>query len=101
MEVLKLCDEADGWIEYNVYPADEFAVRFHHRLVFIHPFSNGNGRHARLMADLILEKIFNKEPFSWGVINLVKTGEVRSMYINALKKADDHDYGALLKFARS
>ena len=101
IEVLKLCDEADGWIEYDVYPPDEFAARFHHRLVFIHPFSNGNGRHARLMADLILEKIFNKAPFSWGKINLAKKADVRTMYIRALKKADEYDYGALLKFVRS
>ncbi|MBU8911275.1 MAG: mobile mystery protein B [Desulfobacterales bacterium] len=93
--------KADGWVEYDVYPPDEFAVRFHHRLVSIHPFSNGNGRHARLMADLILEKIFNKEPFSWGKVNFAKTGDVRTMYIKALKKADDHDYGVLLKFVRS
>jgi len=101
VEVYKLCDEADGWIEFDVYPPDEFAVRFHHRLVFIHPFSNGNGRHARLMADLILEKIFNKEPFSWGKANLATTGDVRTMYINALKKADEYHYEALLKFVRS
>jgi len=101
VEVHNLCDEAAGWIEFNSYPPDEFAVRFHHRLVFIHPFSNGNGRHARLMADLILEKIFNKEPFSWGKVNLAKTGNVRAVYIEALKKADDHDYNQLLKFVRS
>ncbi len=101
VEVHKLCDEAAGWLEFDAYPPDEFAVRFHHRLVFIHPFSNGNGRHARLIADLILEKIFNKEPFSWGKVNLAKTGDVRAMYIKALKKADNYDYEALLKFVRS
>ena len=76
-------------------------VMVHHFLVFIHPFSNGNGRHARFMADLILEKIFNKEPFSWGKVNLAKNGDVRAGYINALKKADEHDYSTLLKFVRS
>ena len=101
VEVHKLCDDADGWIEFDVYPPDEFAARFHHRLVLIHLFSNGTGRHARLMADLILEKIFNKKPFSWGKINLARTGDVRTIYINALKKADDHDYEPLLKFVRS
>jgi len=56
VELQTLCDDAQAWSEYNTYSPDEFAARFHHRLVFIHPFSNGNGRHARLMADLILEK---------------------------------------------
>jgi Fic-DOC domain mobile mystery protein B len=101
VEVHKLCDDAAGWLEFDAYPPDEFAVRFHHRLVFIHPFSNGNGRHARLIADLILEKIFNKEPFSWGKVNLAKTGDVRAMYIKALKKADNYDYESLLNFVRS
>ncbi len=101
VEVHRLCDEAGGWIEFDSYPPDEFAARFHHRLVFIHPFSNGNGRHARLAADLILEKIFNKKPFSWGKVNLAKTGDVRAMYIQALKKADKYDYSELLKFVRS
>lgn len=101
VEVHKLCEEANGWLEFDVYSPDEFAVRFHHRLVFIHPFSNGNGRHARFMADLILEKIFGKKPFSWGEVNLAKNGDVRAKYIDALKKADEHDYEALFKFARS
>jgi Fic-DOC domain mobile mystery protein B len=99
--VHKLCDEAAGWIEFDVYSPDEFAVRFHHRLVFIHPFSNGNGRHARFMADLILEKLFNQKPFSWGKVHLAKAGDVRAIYIKALKKADNYDYEALLKFVRS
>jgi len=101
VEIHKLCDEANGWIEFDVYSPDEFAVRFHHRLVFIHPFPNGNGRHARFIADLILEKIFDKEPFSWGKVNLAKNGDVRARYIYALKKADEYDYGELLKFVRS
>lgn len=86
VEVHKLCDEAGGcWIEYNVYPPDEFAARFHHRLVYIHPFSNGNGRHARVMADVILGKLFNEKPFSWGQVSLAKAGDVRCRYIDALK----------------
>jgi Fic-DOC domain mobile mystery protein B len=50
----QLFDDAKAWIEYASYPPDEIAVRFHHRLVHIHPFPNGNGRHARLMADLLI-----------------------------------------------
>ena len=52
-ELRQLLDDAKAWIEYNTYAPDEIAVRFHHRLVLIHPFPNGNGRHARLMADLL------------------------------------------------
>lgn len=101
VEVQKLCDDSKAWLEFKPYPPDEFAARFHHRLVFIHPFANGNGRHARLMADLILEKIFNTTAFSWGSASLAKPGQTRKNYIDALRLADDHDYSLLLKFVRS
>lgn len=50
-------DDARYWVAHATYPPDELAVRLHHRLVFIHPFPNGNGRHARLMADLLIERL--------------------------------------------
>ncbi|MCD4676455.1 MAG: mobile mystery protein B [Desulfobacula sp.] len=96
-----LCDDSEAWIEFNTYPPDEFAAIFHHRLVSIHPFANGNGRHARLMADLILEKIFAAKAFSWGRGSLANQNKIRAKYINALKLADEHDYSLLLEFVRS
>jgi Fic-DOC domain mobile mystery protein B len=96
----QLLDDAMAWVEYKSYPPDEIAVRFHHRLVKIHPFENGNGRHARLMADLLVMRL-KGERFSWGSANLQDAGEVRQRYIAALKAADDHDIGPLLAFARS
>ena len=101
VELKLLCDDANAWVELDTYSPDEFAARFHHRLVYIHPFANGNGRHARLMADLILEKFFKAVPFTWGNANLTKQGAVRKAYICALKAADNHDYSLLLKFVRS
>jgi len=101
VELKKLCDDAKAWTEFKTFTPDEFAVRFHHRLVCIHPFPNGNGRHARLMADLILEKIFKKPVFTWGSASIIKQGETRKRYIEALKAADDHDYSLLMKFVRS
>jgi len=101
VELKLLCDDVNAWLEFDTYAADKFAARFHHRIVYIHPFANGNGRHARLMADLILEKIFNKHPFTWGRASLTKQGESRKLYIEALKAADDFDYSLLMKFVRS
>jgi Fic-DOC domain mobile mystery protein B len=95
-----LLDDVKGWIEYKSFSADETAVRFHHRLVAIHPFPNGNGRHARLMADLLVMRL-GGERFSWGRANIQDAGEMRAQYIEALKAADSHDYGPLLAFARS
>ncbi|MDO9567652.1 MAG: mobile mystery protein B [Candidatus Desulfaltia sp.] len=101
VELKKLCDDAKAWTEFETFTPDEFAVHFHHRLVCIHPFPNGNGRHARLMADLILEKIFKKPAFTWGSASLIKQGESRKRYIESLKAADDHDYSLLMEFVRS
>lgn len=75
-------------------------IHIHHRLVVIHPFPNGNGRHARLMADLLIEAL-GGEPFSWGGGSLADVGELRTRYVEALRAADNHDMGPLLRFARS
>jgi len=96
----QLLDDTKAWIEHKTYPPDEIAVRFHHRLVLIHSFANGNGRHARLMADLLVMRL-GGERFSWGSANLQDAGAVRQRYIAALQAADDHDIGPLLAFARS
>jgi Fic-DOC domain mobile mystery protein B len=97
--VRQLLDDAKAWIEYSTYPPDEVAMRLHHRLVQIHPFPNGNGRHARLMADLLAMSL-GRERFSWGRESLSGAGAMRRRYIAALQSADDHDIGPLLAFAR-
>ncbi|MBE0502069.1 MAG: mobile mystery protein B [Desulfuromonadales bacterium] len=93
--------DVSGWLDYKAFPPDEIAARFHHRLVAIHAFSNGNGRHARLMADVVLVHLLGRERFSWGEENLTNAGECRRCYIEALQAADRHDYGPLLAFVRS
>jgi Fic-DOC domain mobile mystery protein B len=95
-----LLDDVKYQIENATYSRDEIASRFHHRLVAIHLFSNGNGRHARLMKDLLLQAL-GHEKFTWGNINLSDMTNVRKNYIEALRKADQHDYEALLQFVRS
>ena len=99
-EVPMMFDDLRFWVEHQTYPADEIAVRLHHRLVAIHPFPNGNGRHARLMADLLIERL-GGESFSWGGGSLADTGQLRAAYVKALRIADNHDIGPLLAFARS
>jgi fido (protein-threonine AMPylation protein) len=76
-------------------------VRFHHRLTAIHPFPNGNGRHARLMTDILLVHLLGQPHFTWGSGNLVNAGVCRQEYINSLRAADRHDYSKLLAFVRS
>lgn len=88
------------WIEHQTYPPDEIAVRFHHRLVFIHPFPNGNGRHSRLAADLLIAAL-GQPRFTWGRANLVEAQATRAAYVAALRAADGHDIAPLLAFALS
>jgi Fic-DOC domain mobile mystery protein B len=98
--VRQMLGDTKAWIEYKTYPPDEIAVRFHHRLVQIHPFPNGNGRHARLMADLLVMRL-GGERFSWGRESLRDAGAMRQRYIAALQAADNHDIAQLLAFARA
>lgn len=101
VELRKLCDDVRYWLEHDTYDPDEVAVRFHHRLVFIHPFPNGNGRLARFMADLIVTQA-NRLRLTWGGSqDLGKTDEIRRRYIQALREADQGNYGPLLEFARN
>lgn len=100
-ELKYLLDDAKYWYENNTYPPDEIAVRFKHRIVSIHCFPNGNGRHSRLMADIIIEKIYKQPVFSWGAANLSSEYDTRKAYLKAVKTADKGDYSLLLAFARS
>ena len=101
IDVKKLCDDVEYWIENKTFSEDEIAARFHHRLVFIHLFPNGNGRHARLIADTLLENVLAKPPFTWGSGNLAAAGLDRKKYIESLVAADREDYRLLMDFVRS
>jgi len=101
VELKALLDDAGFWIANKVFSPDEIAVRFKHRIVCIHCFSNGNGRHSRLMADIIIDKLFRRDVFTWGAGNLSMDSEDRTVYLNALRAADNGDYKLLLSFARS
>lgn len=95
-----LMGDAAYWLEHETYEPTELAVRVHHRLVFIHPFPNGNGRHARMMADLILRRL-GETPLSWGGGSLANINNLRRTYVDALRLADRDQYDALIAFSRS
>ena len=101
IELKNLLDDTKYWIEHKNIEPDEIAVRFKHRIVSIHCFANGNGRHSRLMADIVIEKIFKQPVYTWGAANLVKQGDTRMAYLNAIKAADKGDIQPLIKFARA
>lgn len=93
-------DDVDYWLAHQTYPPDELAARYHHGLVLIHPFANGNGRHTRLAADLICRQL-GVAPFTWGRHSLDQAGATRQAYLTALRAADAHDFGPLLGFVRT
>jgi Fic-DOC domain mobile mystery protein B len=95
-----LCGDVRYWIDHATYSIDEIAVRYHHRLVFIHPFPNGNGRHGRLVADLLVMRL-GRPVFTWGSSDLVKPDVFRERYLEAIRTADMGDIRPILEFARA
>jgi Fic-DOC domain mobile mystery protein B len=96
--VAMFLDDADGWLRYSTYSVHEVAVRLHHRLLAIRPWSNGNGRHARLIADIVVAAN-DEEPLTWGLRS--GPGEARARYLSAMGIAGSGDFALLLAFARS
>jgi len=95
-ELEKLLDDTKYWIEHQTFKPDEIAVRFKHKIVSIHCFANGNGRHSRLIADIIINQLFGMPVYSWGS----KADEARKNYLKAIRAADQGNYGLLIEFAR-
>ena len=99
VQLRMLLDDARYWAEHDVYPPLEAAARFHHRMVQIHPFANGNGRHARIATDIMVEDIYKHPPVAWASgYDLQADNERRDAYIAALRAADAGDIGPLLVF---
>lgn len=94
-ELKNLCDDAKYWVEHQTYSAEQLALVFHHRLVKIHLFSNGNGRHARLVSDCVIKKLTPAKKINWQGRNVGSAEELRRKYILALRKADSGSYQEL------
>ena len=99
IELKILLDDTKFWIEHQTYPIDEIGARFHHRLVWIHLFPNGNGRHARLMTDILMVALGHAR-FTWGAANLDEENDMRKEYITALHEADHGNFAPLVAFVR-
>jgi len=99
-DVRALVDDARAWVEHRTYKPTEIAVRFHHRLVAVHPFPNGNGRHGRAAADLLVAAL-GDEQLTWGRRRGASTTDLRAAYLGALRRADAGTHDELLRFARS
>lgn len=100
-ELKTLLDDVKFWHDNSTWPPDELAIRFKHRLVSIHCFPNGNGRHSRLMADIVIGKIFRQPVYTWGAASLVRQSNQRTAYLTAVKAADKGNMLPLIDFART
>lgn len=98
-ELVKLCADVETQMKHGIMPFNEIAARLHHRLVWIHPFPNGNGRHARIYTDVFLVN-HQRSKFTWGQGNLVAPTQTRKAYIHALREADWHNFEPLFDFVR-
>lgn len=99
-DVQALLDDCRFWISQETFPPEEIAIRFKHRLVSIHLFPNGNGRHSRLMGDILLKALDENKTFTWGQKTL-RRGEDRQTYLHTLRMADAGDIHPLVDFAKS
>jgi len=100
-ELKYMLDDTAYWITKSVFSPDEICMRFKHRLVSIHCFANGNGRHSRLVADMMAEKLFQRPIFTWGSLAYSSPAQQRAAYLNALRQADKGNYEFLIAFARA
>lgn len=99
VQLTTLFEDVRYWVVHKTYPPIEAAIRFHHRLVSIHPFANGNGRFSRIMVDALLEDVFDAGPIDWGGgYELQHMNDRRQQYIAALRAADAGDYALLFQF---
>lgn len=99
--VRMLLDDANFWRQNETFGPDEWAIRIKHRLVSIHLYPNGNGRHSRLFADVLVESHFGRPPFSWGKNLRESEIEIRNRYLKSLREADRGDFQSLIDFSRS
>jgi Fic-DOC domain mobile mystery protein B len=100
-ELKALLDDVNFWYTNSTFSPDETTIRFKHRLVSTHCFPNGNGRHSRLIADIVIEKIFKLPHYTWGASDLIKQSDQRIAYLKAIKQADKGNIKPLIAFARS
>ena len=99
-QLYSLLQYAIAWHEHAAFAPDELCIRLHHGLVAIHPWRNGNGRHARLLADRLAVAL-ERPAFTWGGgAELEAKNDTRTLYLSALRKADTGDFSALVAFAR-
>ncbi|EKE80646.1 mobile mystery protein B [Idiomarina xiamenensis] len=94
-------EDAKCWIEFRHYDNLEISARIQHRLVQIHPFVNGNGRHSRIFTDIVRVYLLDEKPMKWANAKLENMTEERAAYISSLRKADRGDFSEFLNYLQS
>ncbi len=86
------------WEKYHEDSLLPFVAKYHHALVLVHPFDNGNGRWSRLACDVIVKRLAKETPITWATDTLNVQSDERTRYIAALRSADEHDYQPLIDY---
>lgn len=96
-----LCENFRSWdADQSTMQTIEIAARLQNGLTRIHPFKNGNGRHARLITDIFFHSRGHPLP-KWPQIHLEAQGDViREQYIAAMRAADQGEFGELIDFSK-
>ena len=98
-EIQYAMDDTKMWVEREIYPHPELLARFHHRIVKIHPFPNGNGRWSRIMTDELLRRVDGERYLDWSSAGSLQSDNAhRSKYIDALRAADQFDFDPIMHF---
>lgn len=93
-ELHTLMEDLRAWERHGVRMLEQGA-RLHHRAVHVHPFLNGNGRWARMLANIWLK--LNDEPIvEWQERIIGTESAARGEYLRAVKAADRGDYRELI-----
>lgn len=99
-QVKNLCEDFKYWNSSSSMPPLEVAARLQNRLTRIHPFKNGNGRHARLLTDIYLKSVGQRLP-QWPQVQLISDGDkIRERYIAAMRRADQGDFSELMSLIK-
>lgn len=97
-ELYNLAEDLATWRKFG-HDFVEQAARLHFRSVRIQPFLNGNGRWARMLANILLKQ--NRSPIvEWPEEVIGTESTVRNEYIAAIKEADGGDDEPLIALHR-
>ncbi len=91
-----LLADLNEWQESLQMSLIEQSARLHYRAVWIHPFCNGNGRWARMLASIWL-RLHSGPLLVWPEEHIEERSIIRDEYLATLYKADEGEFSPLIR----